>query len=245
MFRNLEIKEGAFVVADAHYSHKRPELLDFLKAIYSGEFKPTQLFFMGDIFDALFGEVPYTHNENKEAIEILNALSKEMEIFYFEGNHDFNLSKIFPNIKIFPINSQPARFLYGSKKILLAHGDIENRLLYRAYTALIRNRYFLHFLATIDFLLKHTILKKLDAYLSQKKDCKEFIGFESFIANRLALKYECDYFVEGHFHQNKMVLLQKYRYFNLGAFACNQRYFVVKSLQETEFLEENIFSKGN
>jgi UDP-2,3-diacylglucosamine hydrolase len=30
----------------------------------------------------------------------------------------------------------------------------------------------------------------------------------------------------------------------LGAFACNQRYFIVKSTQDIEFLEENIFSKG-
>ena len=44
MFHNaVEIKEGAFVLADVHYSHIRPHFLDFLKKIDSKELKPTQL----------------------------------------------------------------------------------------------------------------------------------------------------------------------------------------------------------
>lgn len=35
MSHNVQIKEGAFVVSDAHYSHHRPQLLDFLKEIHS------------------------------------------------------------------------------------------------------------------------------------------------------------------------------------------------------------------
>ena len=93
-------------------------------------------------------------------------------------------------------------------------------------------------------LLGHNILKKLDEYLSKKNDCKDFIGFENFISQRLDQKYSCDYFIEGHFHQNKIFKLYNYKYTNLGAFACNQRYYIVKSLSQTEFLlEENFFKR--
>jgi len=139
MSHNITLKEGALVVADAHYSHKRPELLTFLREIYAQNIPATQLFLMGDIFDALFGEVPYTHIQNQEAIRLINEIAQRIEVFYFEGNHDFNLASIFPNVKIFPIEQQPVACSYESKKILLAHGDIEGDLGYKIYAKTIRN----------------------------------------------------------------------------------------------------------
>lgn len=239
-----EIKNGAFVVADAHYSHNRPKFLEFLKSIAHKELNPPQLILMGDIFDALFGEIPYTHKKNQEAIKLLNEISLIVEVIYLEGNHDFNLKNIFPHIKIFPISSQPVACRFENKTVLLAHGDIESDLGYKIYSSVIRNPSVLSILKFIDSLSGNFILKRLDLYLDKKDDCKEFMGLEKFMSKRLDEKYKCDYFVEGHFHQNKTIKLKNFRYFNLGAFACNQRYFIVKSTQDIEFLEEKIFSKG-
>lgn len=239
-----EIKNGAFVVADAHYSHNRPKFLEFLKSIALKELNPPQLILMGDIFDALFGEIPYTHKKNQEAIKLLNEISLIVEVIYLEGNHDFNLKNIFPHIKIFPISSQPVACRFENKTVLLAHGDIESDLGYKIYSSVIRNPSVLSILKFIDSLSGNFILKRLDLYLDKKDDCKEFMGLEKFMSKRLDEKYKCDYFVEGHFHQNKTIKLKNFRYFNLGAFACNQRYFIVKSTQDIEFLEEKIFSKG-
>ena len=239
-----EIKNGAFVVADAHYSHNRPEFLEFLKSIALKELNPSQLILMGDIFDALFGEIPYTHKKNQEAIKLLNEISLIVEVIYLEGNHDFNLKKIFPHVKIFPISSQPVVCRFENKTVLLAHGDIESDLGYKIYSSVIRNPSVLSILKVIDSLSGHSILKCLDLYLDKKDDCKEFIGLQKFMSNRLDEKYKCDYFVEGHFHQNNIIKIKNFIYFNLGAFACNQRYFIVKSTQDIEFLEEKIFSKG-
>jgi UDP-2,3-diacylglucosamine hydrolase len=244
MFQELQILEGAFVVADAHYSHKRPELLEFIKEIRSKKLQPTQLILMGDIFDALFGEVAYTHALNQEAIQLINEISLDIEVIYLEGNHDFNLKNIFPHVKTFPISSQPVSCRFDGKKVLLAHGDIESPFGYKVYTSLIRNFAVLFVLRVVDTLSRHYILKRLDLYLGKKNDCREFIGLEKFISNRLGEKYKCDYFVEGHFHQNRTIKLKDFTYINLGAFACNQRYFIVKSAQDIELLQENIFSKG-
>ncbi|MDK9693657.1 MAG: metallophosphoesterase [Sulfurimonas sp.] len=244
MYHNIELKEGAIVIADAHYSHKRPELLAFLGEIHAQNIPATQLFLMGDIFDALFGEVSYTHVQNQEAIGLINEIAQRIEVFYLEGNHDFNLAPVFPNVKIFPIEYQPVECSYKGKKILLSHGDIEGDFGYRVYAKTIRNSSVLRLLAFLDTLFGHAILKRLDAYLSKKDDCREFVGLKDFMQKRVGEKYVCDYFVEGHFHQNKTIELDSFVYVNLGAFACNQRYFVVKSTQNRELFEEKNFSQG-
>ncbi|MDD2652664.1 MAG: metallophosphoesterase [Sulfurimonas sp.] len=244
MYHSIELKEGALIVADAHYSHKRPELLAFLKEIHAQSIPATQLFLMGDIFDALFGEIPYTHIQNQEAIGLINKIAQRIEVFYFEGNHDFNLASIFLNVKIFPIEHQPVACSYESKKILLAHGDIDGDFGYKIYAKVIRNRILLHLLSFLDTFFGHAILKRLDAYLSRKDDCREFVGLKQFIQKRLGTKYSCDYFVEGHFHQNKTIQMDDFVYINLGAFACNQRYFVVESSQNRELFEQKNFLKG-
>lgn len=239
----IKIKEGAFVIADAHYSYLRPELLGLINDIHSKKLLPTQLIFMGDIFDALFGEVEYTHEINAHMIELINDIADSIEVIYLEGNHDFNLQSLFPKVKVFPIQSQPIICKYNDKTLYFAHGDFDGDFFYKIYTILIRNSTILTILKSIDNYFNHYILRKLDRYLSEKDDCKKFIGFKKFIDKRLSSRVTCDFFIEGHFHQNSSLDFEKFRYINLGAFACNQRYFIVKSLQDKELLEENIFSK--
>ncbi len=243
MSHNIEIKKGAFVISDAHYSHHRPQLLEFLKEIHSKKLQPSQLILMGDIFDTLFGGIPNTLHVNIEAIKLLNAISLEIEVIYLEGNHDFNLRKIFPHVKLFSLSQQPVACEFDGKKVFLAHGDFGSNLGYKMYTSWIRSSYTLAVLNIINFLGSNIILNKLDGYLGKKDDCKEFIGFKEFVANRLINRYECEYFVEGHYHQNKTIEFKKFNYINLGAFACNQRYFVVEFTQGVKLLEEIKFSK--
>ena len=236
------IKEGAFIVTDAHYSHIRKDFFYFLQDIDQEKLQPTQLVLMGDIFDTLFGQLSLTQSINKEAITLLNKISLKIDVIYLEGNHDFNIKKIFKNIQVFPLSSQPVLCEIEGKKVLLAHGDFATDTRYKIYTSIIRNPFVMSFISMIDSLLGHSIFKKLDDYLSKKDDCKEFQGFESFIMKRLVGKYVCDYFIEGHYHQNKRFHFKEFIYINLGAFACNQRYFIVK-LSQIELLEENIFSR--
>lgn len=242
---SIEIKEGAFFVADAHYSRNRPLFLDFLKDIALKRLSPTQLILMGDIFDALFGEIAYTHTLNKEAIELINKISSDIEVIYLEGNHDFNLKDIFPRVKVFAVSAQPVECTCKDKKLLIAHGDIEAPFSYKIYTKVIRNTFVLRFLSIIDDISFHAVYNALERYLQKKEDCKDFRGLHEFISERLDGRYECDYFIEGHLHQNKTVELKDFSYINLGAFACNQRYFIVEFGKSISFLNERNFSKGN
>ncbi|QOP43062.1 UDP-2,3-diacylglucosamine hydrolase [Sulfurimonas sediminis] len=237
------IQEGAFIVSDAHYSHLRPELLYFLREIHSKNMAVPQLILMGDIFDALFGSIDFTCKQNKEVIALINDISKDTEVVYLEGNHDFNIKNVFPKAKVFSIKNQPVEALYQKKKVYLAHGDFDGDRLYKLYTSLIRSPFVLFVLKYIDIFSKHAILKNLDSYLSKKNDCKKFTGFREFVQKRLAEKYTCDYFIEGHYHQNTSFGTDGFYYINLGAFACNQRYFIVKSAQDIELLEEKKYSR--
>ncbi|MDF1875521.1 metallophosphoesterase [Sulfurimonas sp. SAG-AH-194-I05] len=233
------LKEGAFVVSDAHYSYLRPQLLNFLQDIESNKLQPTQLILMGDIFDALFGGIKKSIERNSEAISIINTLSQRMEVLYLEGNHDFNLKRIFPHVKVFPLSKQPVSCMCKDEKVILSHGDFDGVLAYKVYSSIVRNRFVLKFLNLFDTYL----FSKLDVYLSQKDDCKELHWFEGFIRKRIANNYDAHHFIEGHFHQNKIIKLDTINYINLAAFACNQRYFIVNSSKDKKFLCEKTFSK--
>ncbi|WP_457748395.1 UDP-2,3-diacylglucosamine diphosphatase [Sulfurimonas sp.] len=237
----IVMQEGALIISDAHYSQVRPELFSLIQDIHTQKITPPQLILMGDVFDALFGSINFTCKQNRDLIRLINEISTRIEVIYLEGNHDFKLQKIFPKAKVFPIQQQPVEAVYNNKKVYLAHGDFEGELFYKIYTSLIRNPFILFILKYIDIFSKHAILKNLDGYLSQKDDCQEFQNFKDFIKRRLENKYECDYFIEGHFHQNSSFDIAHFHYINLAAFACNQRYFIVKSAQDIELLEEKKF----
>ncbi len=242
MSHKLELQEGAILISDAHFSSSRPELLSFIKDIHSQKIITSQLVLMGDIFDALFKEVPKTQENNAQMIRLLNEISETIELIYLEGNHDFNLQAIFLNAKIISLNRQPLICSFKNKRVALAHGDFDIGLFYKIYTVLIRNSFVLYLLNKIDTWTSNSILKRLDSYLNKKDDCKEFIGFETYIKNRNLDKFECEYFIEGHYHQNRSFSFEQLNYINLAAFACNQRYFIVKSNKDNELMiDENSY----
>ncbi len=242
MSHNIQLKIGALIISDAHYSKERPELLALIKDIHANKIQTKQLLLMGDIFDTLFVEVKETQKQNKELIELLNEINKEIELIYLEGNHDFNLKNIFPDAKVVPLAEQPFKLQYKNKNIALAHGDFDIGLAYTLYSFLIRNSFVLSFLSLVNRLTNNFILNKLDAYLRKKDDCKEFVGFDSYIRNRNLQKYACEYFIEGHYHQNRSFDFGVFKYVNLAAFACNQRYFIVKLSEDNELdIEENSY----
>ena len=231
MFRNV-IKEGAFFIADAHTNKNRDILYEFLSQIKRGDLKPSQLFLMGDIFDLLIGGVKYTQDINKNYINLINEISKKVEIFYFEGNHDFNLKKLFPNIKVFPYNNQPVIFRMNNKKVMLLHGDKAASLSYILYTAIIRSKVVLSIISLCDNLAGGFISKKIINSQYNKKICKNIDNFKTIILNRVKKLpiSQVDTILEGHFHQDIQIELKKSKkYINIPSFACNKSFIIVQS----------------
>lgn len=233
------LQPGALIISDAHYSAQRPKLLELLQKILEGSVEASQLILMGDIFDLLFGPVAFTHTRNQEAVATINTIANKMTVLYLEGNHDFAIGNYFPDIKVIPLRDQPLHVRFKDQNILLAHGDFGSTFLYRVYTAMIRSKVVLSLLGFIDTLIGHRIIYALDRYLGKKDDCYEIEAFETLVKQRLESHnlLEYDALIEGHFHQNRQFYYKNFYYVNLAAFACNERYFVVKSHQEALELE--------
>ena len=241
MSPNISIQEGALFIADAHDTLQKHFFLDFLHEIK--ENPPPQLFLMGDMFDLLVGGIAYRVKQYQHYIDLINALSQRCEIFYFEGNHDFNLTELFLHVKVIPIEHQPLSCkLPDGKVCLLSHGDRYGGKLHSVYTALIRNKRILKVLGFIDRLLQGAISTKIEVNQLQKNLCKKIATFETIIASKLR-QYPLagiDCVIEGHYHQGNTFVMNGVKYINFTSFACNQSYFCVQSSTETEFAQKQL-----
>ncbi|MDR1008342.1 MAG: hypothetical protein LBL65_07300 [Campylobacteraceae bacterium] len=216
---SLEIKDGALFVADAHENGENRILFTkLLHGIKSGEIAAAQLFLMGDIFDLLVGGAKKTQFLFKDEVAVLDEIGQKIDVFYFEGNHDFNLGKLFSNVKIIPLKKQPMLFESKCGLFRLAHGDLNGEFKYQFYTSLIRSKFLIAVLNLFDCygLISRSILKKL----GKKELCVKIKGFENIAAKKISFYEKCDFIVEGHYHQNQSFRSKKCVYVNLGAFAC-------------------------
>jgi UDP-2,3-diacylglucosamine hydrolase len=236
------LHEGAILVADSHYAPWNPLFFDFLTAIAQGKITTTQLILMGDNCDLLFAPIEETVKLNQAIITLLNSLSQIIEILYLEGNHDFQLSPLFPHISVISRAQQPLIAQYGSNTIALLHGDIGGSWGYGLYTALIRNRVILYGLNLLNTWLKGAIIAKLSTQMQRKKHAHTIDHFET-IAYRPQLRLAgCNWVIEGHYHQNRQFHCDEYHYCNLGAFTLGGYYYKITS--DRGLIEEYHYSKG-
>ena len=217
-----EIKENALFIADAHYPHHGDDFLTILKALETSKIKTPQLFLMGDIFDLLFGHNEYIKTFSKEGIELLQKLSKKIEIFYIEGNHDFCLQEIFPHIRVYKREEQPVHFILNNQNIYLSHGDKYTAgVLYNIYSKLLRNKTTLTLLKPFEKQIINHRMKKLKS----KQICGNFKGYKKRF-NKIIAKYPSDStIIEGHFHQARI----HENYISLPSLACQGEIGIIKN----------------
>lgn len=225
----LDIKENAIFVADSHFNQKNREFLTFLRKVESKEIFTTQLFLMGDIFDFISGESRYFVKQNIEVINLLNKLSKDIQIVYLEGNHDYNLKSIFPNIEVIKREKQPLEaILENNQTVSLAHGDNFINWKYDLYCSFIRNRFFLKFMNFID--INYFISKKIEKALLGKNICHKMKNFEELVSKRVK-NYNTQIVIEGHYHQGKTFIIDDKKYINVPSLCCQKKY--------TKFIDSN------
>lgn len=230
----LSIKSDSIFVADSHFNEKNRELLILLQKVESKEIVTSQLFLMGDIFDFISGESRYFIKQNIEVINLLNKLSNAIEIIYLEGNHDYNLKSVFPNIKVIKRENQPLVAKYEDKTVSLAHGDNFINWKYDLYCKFIRNTIFLRFMNFID--INFFISKKIENALVKKNICHKMKNFEEIVSKRIK-NYNTDIVIEGHYHQGNSYFIDEKRYVNIPSLCCQKKYVLIENL---EFKGKNI-----
>jgi UDP-2,3-diacylglucosamine hydrolase len=218
----IKIENKAIFIADVHYPHHGNTIFDILNVSFLEKNQITQIFFLGDIFDILFANSKYLINYNRQLINIINSINKNINIYYFEGNHDFNLKEIFPNITIYPIENQPQKMLIGDKMVSISHGDkYEMGLGYKIYSKFIRNSFIIKYL--IPF--KKTLIKKQISKLKKKKICKKLSYFTK-IVYKILLNYNSkDIVIEAHYHQGIIID----NYISLPSLACQKMIAIVEN----------------
>lgn len=106
---------------------------------------------------------------------------------------------------------------------------------------MIRNPLLIAILSLFDFggLISYSILKKLE----KKELCTKIEKFENIAAKKILFYKECDFIVEGHYHQNQSFKSKKCVYINLGAFACGGKIYRFNSKHKPHF-QSLVFSES-
>jgi UDP-2,3-diacylglucosamine hydrolase len=227
--KEINLKNKAVIIADVHYKSGNEEFLNLLKKWI--ENPPSQVFFLGDIFHLLL-PFKYLINYNKEAIELINKLAEKTEVYYTPGNHDFNISSIFPNVKV------ADAFVDEEKSVFFTHGDLtDNDIFYRIYVFIIRNylgNLLLNFF-TFNF-LNNWLFKKI---LQKNIKCNKIRAFREKVFSKIAdIKYKN--VIEGHYHQDVFYDFGDKCYLNVGAYVCNKKYYQI----EDYYIKEKNGNRG-
>ena len=244
MPEQIVVKSGAIFIADSHENENRENFWHFLCALKNGEIKTPQLFLMGDMFDFLAGECEFFVKFYERYVRAIDELGEKMEIYYFEGNHDFNLARLFKNVKAYPIGAQPVKFTSEcGQSVLIAHGDIFLPFVAKYALRLLRVKIFLKTMNFFDkflnFRLSKRILNKLKRKILDYK-IPNFKNLAEAKMRRYNAFYEADVVIEGHYHQGEQYTIGKQKYINVPSFACEQSYFVVEYGQNIKFARKSV-----
>ena len=244
MSEQIVVKSGAIFIADSHENENRENFWHFLCALKSGEIKTPQLFLMGDMFDFLAGECDFFVKFYERYVRAIDELGEKMEIYYFEGNHDFNLAELFKNVKAYPIGAQPVKFASEcGQSLLIAHGDIFLPFVSKYALRFLRVKIFLKTMNFFDkflnFRLSKRILNKLKRKILDYK-IPNFKNLAEAKMRRYNAFYQADVVIEGHYHQGEQYTIGKQKYINIPSFACEQSYFVVEYGQNIKFARKSV-----
>ena len=244
MPEQIVVKSGAIFIADSHENENRENFWHFLCALKSGEIKTSQLFLMGDMFDFLAGECEFFVKFYERYVRAIDELGEEMEIYYFEGNHDFNLAPLFKNVKAYPIGAQPVKFSSEcGQSVLIAHGDIFLPFVAKYALRFLRVKFFLKTMNFFDKFLNFRLSKRILNKLKRKILDYKIPNFKNLVEakmRRYNAFYEADVVIEGHYHQGEQYTIGKQKYINIPSFACEQSYFVVEYDQNIKFARKSV-----
>jgi UDP-2,3-diacylglucosamine hydrolase len=194
-------------IADAHLQNENDPnyrlLLEFLAGLPGNT---DTLFILGDLFEFWIGypEVPFSHY--LPVLEQLRHLrEKNVEIVYFEGNHDFHMGFFFEETLRAKVCCGPAEFDLGGKKVYLCHGDQINRADYghRLLRSLLHNRLTRALIPLVPPAVASRIAERMGRgskrnHVARRNKWDYAAILREFAADRYREGY--DAVVSGHFH---------------------------------------------
>jgi UDP-2,3-diacylglucosamine hydrolase len=193
----------AIFLADAHLRSVQDTNYQLLLDFLNQQKDLDALFLLGDIFEFWFG---YEHIIFSAYIPLLEKLrqleDKGTQLFFVEGNHDFNLGAYFTKELNCTIISDPSLVEWDSQKILLCHGD---QLKQDKGYALLRAFWRSHPLRWLARIVHPDLVWRFGLYLSNKNN-KHSTQRNHHDPTPYLLRYadetreNCRAIICGHFH---------------------------------------------
>lgn len=121
---------NAWFISDLHLKDPKERnsqtLLRFLLSLESGERPATHLFLLGDIFDLWVGPSNFFYQQFQDIVDVLARLnSNGVEVYYFEGNHDFHVDQFWKRHGISVVFDE-LQLKLDRWQVRLEHGDFIN-----------------------------------------------------------------------------------------------------------------------
>ncbi|UFS71610.1 UDP-2,3-diacylglucosamine diphosphatase [Geomonas sp. RF6] len=194
-------------IADAHL--KQPgdanyrSLLRFLDTLPPDT---DTLYILGDLFEFWVGSPTPVYRHYREVVDSLKRVrGRGVRLVYFEGNHDFHLTRFFREELQAEVHRRGAIVTIGSQQVYLCHGDQINRrdYRYRAFRLLLHSR-----LAGVLLpLFPRGLAGAVAAILSRLSGKRHKVRRVRWDRRAITLSFArgcfgkgCDAVVTGHFH---------------------------------------------
>jgi UDP-2,3-diacylglucosamine hydrolase len=131
------------ILSDLHLWGPEDPLYRGLLRFIDQKLEPNDKFFIvGDLFDLFIGSKPVFVERYYELLAKLRSLgSRNVEVFYIEGNHDFQLENLFDDCAHIRLYGDSLHYEWNGRKIHFCHGDKINwkDVGYQAFRFLTRN----------------------------------------------------------------------------------------------------------
>ncbi|WP_347460358.1 UDP-2,3-diacylglucosamine diphosphatase [Acinetobacter thermotolerans] len=191
-------------IADLHLSPDHPRLVrGFLDLLDAYQDKLTQLYILGDWFNAWIGD-DYTVPWLDEIVEHLKQFTQAgNQVYFLVGNRDFALGpdflkqfsgKLLPDVQILNI---------AGKKIRIEHGDAlcTDDVSYQRFRKIIRHPWLVSFLRKMPLSFRARLAQ---GFRKKSHEAQQFKSYEVMDVNQDAVKAalkDVDLLIHGHTHR--------------------------------------------
>jgi UDP-2,3-diacylglucosamine hydrolase len=191
-------------IADLHLSPEHPRLVrGFLALLNSYKNKQTQLYILGDWFNAWIGD-DYRAPWLDEIIAALQAFQQAgNQIYFIVGNRDFALGQHFLDQFGAQQLNEVEHLKIGSLKIRLEHGDLlcTDDISYQRFRKIIRNPLILRILKSTPLSFRQKLANGFRKKSQQANQVKSYAVMDvntSAVENALQ---QADLLIHGHTHR--------------------------------------------
>ncbi|RSN75861.1 UDP-2,3-diacylglucosamine diphosphatase [Acinetobacter haemolyticus] len=232
-------------ISDLHLSPDHPRLVrGFLALLKEYQTKNTQLYILGDWFNAWIGD-DYTAPWLDEIINALQKFSSARNQVYFQvGNRDFALGQKFldqfdgillPDVYNLEINHM---------KIRLEHGDAlcTDDIAYQRFRKIIRNPVLLGFLKRTPLSFRQ---KLANGFRKKSSETKQLKSYDIMDVNAQAVQSaieQVDYLIHGHTHRPEIHQIQNKQRIVLGDWRTDSAWILELNEQENYKIDFNKWS---